>query len=276
MTKIRELKTENAEQELGARRNDAAILTRLDEILKGLRPWSEDQEPSSMFISVAPQLAVPTIALSTIMQCIALRGGRVPNVLTYKASSYTDSNPKLTAALNPVIGFEGKDRKGGKVIEARRVRLGRWAGQDIGDIPTVYENISLGEFYDRLLSYLAPCRYKQFDMSDFYLGLTRIKDQSATRAKAENYYLGLMALEQVYGLGVSMGSNPEFTQRVAQPALIKAAKILGVEPIVLEQTEYPEFGLLSSKDPGLAVATNFKNLGELEDKLSLRRFEDEK
>lgn len=276
MTEIREITTENAEEELGARRNDTAILTRLDEILKGVRPWSEDQEPSSMFISIAPQLAVPTIALSTIMQCIALRGGRVPNVLTYKASSYTDSNPKLSATLKPLIGFERKDREGGKVIEARRVRLGRWAGQDIGDIPTFYENISLGCFYDKLLSYLAPCRYKQFDMSDFYLDLTRHRDQSATKAKADKYYLGLMALEQVYGLGVSMGSNPDFTQRVVQPALIEAARILGVNPVVLAQTEYPEFGLMDTKDPSLAIATKFSDLSELEEKLKLRRVKDGK
>ncbi|MDQ5913762.1 MAG: hypothetical protein QG623_381, partial [Patescibacteria group bacterium] len=157
-----------------------------------------------------------------------------------------------------------------------RIKLGDWRGEAIGDIPTNYEGLNLGDLYNRFLGNLTPCRYRQLDMSDFYLGLTRLVDKGSIKARANDYYLGLMALEQVYGPGISMGSNPDFTRRVVGPALVKAAEMLGVVPTVLARTDYPDFSLLNGRDPGLVIATKYKDMAELEADLNLRRVQDER
>lgn len=79
-----------------------------------------------------------------------------------------------------------------------------------------------------------------YDISDELDHLASLNEGGGSTA-ARKYYLGTMALCQVYGTGVNVGGNENtrFYQEVVEPAIQDAATILGVTPISLNVPGVP-------------------------------------
>jgi hypothetical protein len=231
MTEIRRVTLEQASEEFGARANSQKVVTALREAT-GL---SLDELPKGPILSCSPYLAYPGAGVLRVVE-IAIEAGLEPVIYTYEADSYTSVNPEKADCIKPPLEFNSARRTRPKIANTPN---GRTA---VGEIPTIYidehtgQSVSLAEYYRRASGLILPKGVIVEDLYELYLNLTRQKDPNANRPSARDYYLGSMALSQVFGVGINAGGNEDskFYETVVRPAILQASQILGVEPIAIE------------------------------------------
>jgi hypothetical protein len=228
-------------EECGARMNDHAVTDRLFDFLgKGEDDLAERYQTGEPFVPMAPYLATPNVAV------VALRSALIGSGLdcifeTYRRDTFTNGNPEKVATARPVVTLQMQGTKG-LVKVSERLRLVEDIegsnGQRIGELST-FLGVSLGDFYDQLTDGIMP-DVRIYDISDELDHLAALNEAGGSTA-ARKYYLGTMALCQVYGMGVNVGGNedPKFYQEVVKPAILDAATILEVTPISLSVPGLP-------------------------------------
>lgn len=241
MTEIVQLDPKQMFEECGARMNDPAVTDRLFDFLgQDECDLAKRYRTGEPFVPMAPYLATPNAAVVALKS--ALSGSGLDCVFeTYRRDTFTNCNPEKVATARPVVALQVQCAKG--LVEVPKKLclvedIEGSCGQRIGELPT-FLGVSLGDFYDQLTKKLMPDT-PIYDISNELDYLAALNEAGGSTA-AQKYYLGTMAVCQVYGMGVNVGGNEDsrFYHEVVKPAILDAAAILEVTPISLSVPGLP-------------------------------------
>lgn len=222
------------------RQADEDLQERLTTLTYGLEPgqgYSLGSEPALIY---AEYVARPTVR-DEVFALTALDANLRPVWATYRADTFTTTNKKKVSMWRPPLALPKGQNTRQWIVD--RGEVGSQFSTGIGTVQTKYEGVQTVTDYWQQLRATVFLADPNLPLGNYIDSVTDLSDTYREWATANGeqgnsiaagYYPAIMGMYATRAaLYADFESYQAFKQSVAEPAYIRAAEILGVEPVIV-------------------------------------------